>query len=234
MNNSQKNTVFKTPMFDSENIEENNSKSWELFERISKTGDDRSKSILAGIIVEHYLDRILKLLFIDYKFLTDRSDFTYSFKISLLKSLRLIPHNIIIMCDCVRKVRNEFAHNLELENIQEIDLKIQKQVHQLYSEDSEKNKDIELIEKFKAVYTLGYSNLRAFEQNIRLLREKIDDPKFEEELSVLNSNRIFETYDKIIEKGPIKIIDRGDEIEEVYPKALGVLKKKLKKTTANK
>ncbi|HBZ68107.1 MAG TPA: hypothetical protein DEO70_14835 [Bacteroidales bacterium] len=119
-----KKTVFTISMFDFENVEDNNSKSWKNFERILKTGDDRSKTILAGIIIEHYLDRLLSLLFVDYKFLTERSDFTYSFKISLLKSLRIIPHSIITMCDCVRKVRNEFAHNFEIESINNISKRI--------------------------------------------------------------------------------------------------------------
>jgi len=57
---------------------------------------------------------------IDYRALTDRSDFTFSFKIVLLKSLRLIPSNIVNMCDCVRKVRNEFAHNLEIDKIESV------------------------------------------------------------------------------------------------------------------
>lgn len=111
MNNDKK-PIFENPFFDFENVDDNNDKTIELFDRISETGDDRSKIILAGIIVEWYLDRILKYLFVDYKNLSNRSDFTFSFKISILRSLRLIPLDIVIMCDCVRKIRNEFAHNL--------------------------------------------------------------------------------------------------------------------------
>lgn len=228
MSNKGKNKrpVFTTSMFDFENVDENNEKSWELFDRIARTGDDRSKTILAGIIVEHYFDRILKLLFIDYNFLTSRPDFSFSFKITLLKSLRLIPNNIIVMCDCVRKARNAFAHDFEIENINNIDSSIQKQIHQLYVENSETKNEIELIEKFEIIYRLGYSNLRTYEQNIRLLREKIDDPNFEIELQQLNRKSMFEMHEKLIKEGPTKIIDRGSEIEEIYPKSLGVIKKK--------
>ncbi len=43
-----------------------------------------------------------------------------------------------------------------------------------------------LINKFEVIYKLGSGNLRTYEQNIKLLREKIDDPSFEKELQQLN------------------------------------------------
>jgi len=39
-------------------------------------------------------------------------------------------------------------------------------------------------------------------------------------------SRQFEFHEKLIENGPVKIVDRGDEIEEIYPNALSVIKKK--------
>lgn len=218
--------VFTVPIFDFENVDENNENAWKEIERISQTGDDRSKTILAGIMVEHYLDRLLKLLFIDYKFLTDRSDYTFSFRISILKSLRLIPNNIITMCDCVRKVRNEFAHNLTINRISEIDKKIQSQIHQLYIENVKKPIDIELIKKLESIYRLGWNYLRTYEQNIKLLREIIDDPEFEKELRGQNLKEMFEMHERLIAEGPIKTVDRGNKIEEIYPKALRIIRSK--------
>jgi hypothetical protein len=221
-----KKTVFLESMFDFNNIDSRNSDSWKQFERISKSGDDRSKAILAGIIIEYYLDRLLKLLFIDYKYLTDRSDFTFSFKISILKSLRLIPINIVNMCDCVRKVRNEFAHNLELNEIVEIKKNLQDQIHQLYVENTSNKNETKLIRKFTGIYNLGYSGLGSFEQNIRLLREKIDDPQFEIELHKINDKRTEEYHENLIAKEPIRIERYKDKIEEIYPNGLGIIKNK--------
>ncbi|MHB0755461.1 hypothetical protein [Polaribacter sp. M15] len=225
--NNEKKTVFTKSLFDFENVDLNNDKTVELYNRISETGDDRSKIILAGIIVEWYLDRILKCLFIDYKILTKRSDFTFSVKISILKSLRLIPLNIIIMCDCVRKIRNEFAHNLNIDNINQTEKKFKDQIHQLYVKNVENTSDIDLIKKFESVYRLGSSHLRTYEKNIILLRERIDDPNFEKELDKLNNERMFEFHQKLMEKEPIEIIERGNnEIEMKYSKSFGVIKKK--------
>jgi len=218
--------VFTSSIFDFKQVNDNNDKTFELYNRIANTGDDRSKIILAGIIVEHYFDRVLKLLFIDYKNLTERSDFTFSFKIALLKSLRLIPNNIIVMCDCVRKVRNIFAHNFEIDSIKQIEKKVQNQIHQLYTE-SAPNKDDELINKFEVVYRLGSSYLRTYEINVKLLREKIDSPIFEKELQHINKQRMHEFHEELMRNGPIEIIDRGNgEIEERYSKSFGVIRKR--------
>lgn len=225
--NKEKKTVFTKSFFDFENVDLNNDKTVELYNRISKTGDDRSKIILAGIIVEWYLDRILKHLFVDYKILTDRSDFTFSFKISILKSLRLIPLNIIIMCDCVRKIRNEFAHNLNIDTINQTEKKFKDQIHQLYVENVENASKIDLIKKFESVYRLGSSHLRTYEKNIFLLREKIDDSNFEKELEKLNNERMFEYHQNLMEKEPIEIIEKGDnKIEVKYSKSFSVMKNK--------
>lgn len=221
-----KKSVFESPMFDFENVDENNEAAFNEFERLSNTGDDRSKTILAGIIVEHYLDRLLKLLFIDYKVLTDRSDYTFSFKISILKSLRIIPFNILTTCDCVRKTRNEFAHNLTINTISEINKNIQNQIHQLFTENIKSQKELTLIDKFIYIYRNGYNSLRSYEQNIRLLREKIDDPNFENELHVVNNKRIHEMHEKLIARGPIRIIDKGNKIESVYTDSFSVVRSK--------
>ena len=132
--NQDKKPIFTTSLFDFENVEDNNQKSIKNYSRIVNTGDHRSRIILAGIIVESYFDRILKCFFIDYKNLSERSDFTFSFKISLLKSMRIIPNEIIVTCDLVRKVRNVFAHNFDVDLIDNIDPKLIKNINQLYRE----------------------------------------------------------------------------------------------------
>jgi hypothetical protein len=225
--NSEKKPVFTVSILDFEKMDENNDKTHELFNRIANTGDDRSKIILAGIIVEFYLDRILKELFVDYKNLTERSDFTFSFKIALLKSLRLIPGNVITMCDCVRRVRNVFAHNLDIDDIDQADKSIKNQVHQLYITNNPEGRENSSIKKFEVVYRLGSGYLRTYEKNVKLLREKLDNPDFEKELQQLNEERMHDYHENLMKNGPIDIIDRGNgEIEERYSRSFSVIKTK--------
>lgn len=223
-----KKPIFTTSLFDFEKVDDNNDKTRELFKRIANAGDDRSKIILSAIVVEYYFDRILQCLLVDYQNLTERTDYTFSLKISILKSLRIIPNEIILMCDCVRKIRNLFAHNIELDDINQIDSKVKNRLIQLYSENvKEKQTDLSLIEKFQAIYNIGSSSLRTFEKNVRLLREKLDAPDFEEELKILNEKRMFEFHNRIMQEEPIEVIDRGNgEIEERYRHSLCVVKKK--------
>lgn len=227
--NPEKKPIFTSSLFDFEAVEDNNKKSVENYSRIINSGDHRSRIILAGIIVESYFDRILKCFLVDYKNLSERSDYTFSFKISLLKSMRLIPNEIIVMCDLVRKVRNLFAHNFDIDTIEEIDSKLIKNIHQLYRERTKNDADNKLIEKFHAIYSLGYSELRTYEKNVRLLREAIEDPGFEISIQKINEQQRHIFHEKIKENGPIKVIDRGNgEIEEIYPHHLSIIKKKDK------
>ncbi|MDH6254200.1 hypothetical protein M2347_003927 [Chryseobacterium sp. H1D6B] len=225
--NQEKKTIFTSSLFDFENVEDNNQKSIENYSRIINTGDHRSRIVLAGIIVESYFDRLLKCFFIDYKNLSDRSDFTFSFKISLLKSMRIIPNEIIVLCDMIRKVRNIFAHNFEIDVIDDIDPKLVKNINQLYREKTKSKIEKELIEKFHSLYSLGYSELRAYEKNVKLLRETVDDENFEKDIQKINESRRHIFYENLRKGKPIKTIDRGNgEIEEVFSQGLSVIRKK--------
>lgn len=222
----EKKTVFTSSIFDFELVDDNNRKSFENYNRIINTGDHRSRIVLAGMIVESYFDRLLKCFFLDYKHLSDRSDFTFSFKISLLKSMRMIPNNIITMCDLIRKVRNVFAHNFEIDSIEQIDSKLIKNIEQLYREVVKKDGDISLIQKFHGIYSIGYSELRTYEKNLKLLRETIDHPDFEKELNRINDTRRSAFFNEVKKGGPIEVIKRGNgEIEERYPHSITVVRK---------
>jgi hypothetical protein len=220
-------TVFLKPFQDFENTDANNQLTFEFHNKIKLTGDHRSRVILSGIIVEYHIDRLLKILFIDYKHLTEKSEFTFSFKISLLKSLRIIPQNILTNCDCIRKVRNEFAHNLGLEIIDNLDQKILSNVIQCFS-DLKSNSNIKShIGRFESIhfFTTGY--LRSYEQNFRLLREKMDSEEFIDGLEKLNQERTFKSMDELIKKGPINIIEKGGKIEEYYKNNFVVVRNKI-------
>ena len=223
----KKKPIFTTPFFDFEIVDENNNKAIQLYSRITKTKDDRSKVILAGIIVEYYLDRLLKCFFVDYKNLTDRTDYTFSLKISILKSMQLIPNEIVLMCDIVRKIRNTFAHNFDIDKIEHIDKKLITNLIQLYKTHINKNDEISLINMFNGIYNCGHGYLRSYEKNVKLLRKKIDSPDFEKELDNLNQKQMTLFYKKVQENNPTKVIDLGNGmIEEQYPYSFGIVKKK--------
>ena len=63
--------------------------------------------------IENRVDKMLKSIIARYKDIEKDSDFTFSMKIKLLDSMRLIPRSITRGAHLIRKIRNEFAHNLD-------------------------------------------------------------------------------------------------------------------------
>ena len=47
--------------------------------------------------------------------------------------MRIIPNEIIVTCDLVRKVRNVFAHNFDVDLIDNIDPKLIKNINIKYT-----------------------------------------------------------------------------------------------------
>lgn len=91
-----------------------------LFKKSSKAGDERSLVLVSALSAEYCLDCLLNELLPGYDKLEENDNFTFSTKIKLLASFCLIPPHITLASDLVRKVRNQFAHNLEIEKIEDI------------------------------------------------------------------------------------------------------------------
>jgi len=143
--------------------------------------------------------------------------------------MRIIPNETIVMCDLVRKVRNIFAHNFEIDVIDDIDSKLIKNINQLYREKTKSTIEKELIEKFHSLYSRGYSELRTYEKNVKLLRETVDDVDFEKNIKKINEDRRHIFHENLRKEKPIKTIDRGNgEVEDVFPQGLSVIRKKIK------
>lgn len=223
----QKKTVFTKSLFDFEKVEENNNEVIGLHKRINDAKDERSIVIFCSLISEYYLDKILKCFFINYKELESRSDYTFSFKISLLKSLNFIPSEIIQMIDIVRKIRNKFAHELLIEKISDLNRNLTVPLTQIYKKEHfAKKGEVEYLEMFKAIFTFGYSYLRTYEKNFKLLREKIESEEFQMEMEKLNNERMNNYHDEIVKKGPLEIIEKGDQIIERYSNSYSIIRNK--------
>ena len=66
----------------------------------------------------------------------------------------------------------------------------------------------------------------AMNKIFKLLREKIDSPDFIESLFQLNEERNSEVREALIKNGPLKIVEKGNYIDEIYPKNLVVRRNK--------
>ena len=172
-----------------------------FYERVNNSPDDRSFVVLMTLIVEFHIDSVYKCFFPGYKEILETIDFTLSLKIKILKGLKLVPDSIFNLADLVRAIRNEFAHNVEIDNIAQLKnysrgkkliSKLDSLCHQyqeycIYSKNDKEN----LREKFKDIANFVNSSLREYESSIQLLRQEIDKDSF---------------INKIIEEHKFKII----------------------------
>lgn len=92
----------------------------DFFEHFKATQDDRSLVLVGALVVEHSLDGLLRAYVPGYQTLAQNRDFTFSMKIDLGQSLRLVPSRVVDDADFLRKLRNEFAHNLSTKSLDEL------------------------------------------------------------------------------------------------------------------
>ncbi|MFC4892488.1 hypothetical protein ACFPDQ_05440 [Pseudofrancisella aestuarii] len=86
---------------------------FELLDKVKNIKDDRMEALITMLLVENRVDHYLCYLLPKAKFWYETKP-TFHSKINLLKSFNLIPPLIIESCILLNKIRNVFAHDLEV------------------------------------------------------------------------------------------------------------------------
>ncbi|PKN89329.1 MAG: hypothetical protein CVU51_00805 [Deltaproteobacteria bacterium HGW-Deltaproteobacteria-1] len=76
--------------------------------------DERAVALVAAMVVEDGVNKLVAAYVPGYKDLAAKSDFTFSMRIELAQALRLCPSRLLGAADTLRRIRNEFAHKLTL------------------------------------------------------------------------------------------------------------------------
>jgi hypothetical protein len=196
-----KGQIFNQPFFDKINLRDWHEELPKLYKRINSAKDERSYVILLSIVLEYHLDKLLRIVIPGYNKLCERAEFTFSLKLCLLESLRIVPPQIFMFTDCIRKIRNEFAHNLQIDSLLELSKldgtksKLIKNLVQLTSEYQDylvysKYHPDKLKFHFKDIANFVIHAFREYEPNFVALRNEIDTPDFAENLSTKNKNKL--------------------------------------------
>ena len=90
------------------------------FQRLNKVEDERSFAILSASLLEYQFDKFLKEFIPEYKILVNKNT-NFSTKINIVAAFNLIPKQFIIMSNLIRNIRNNFAHNLEVDNFLQLE-----------------------------------------------------------------------------------------------------------------
>ena len=221
-------TLFVQPFENIGEADKQNREGQRLYKKLEETKDDRSKVLVAALIVEYEINKILEMIFRKPKKIIENRDVSFALKIDLIEGLGLIPQHIIDCADAVRTVRNKYAHELDIDSLSNLDKAIVNMLVTRHGKIPQMNKDkIEDVrELFRRICFVAISGLALYEYNIKCLIEAINDHAFLTELERKNQERqqnilkelmpFAETVDL---KGGGKVLRLGTEEFEAWRKS---------------
>ena len=193
----------------------------ELLGKTSSLKDDRLLAIVSALVIEDRLDKALSSFLPRYERLND-SGFNVARKIALMDALALIPSRILDVASLFQKIRNEFAHNLDLEFFEDLAPKFITSVkdnhHDILSalSASDNKADSTFTEKYKFLGFFCVVGLDSYCENLSYLRTHIETPEFIEALFTKSHAENMTQINVLLAKPPIGIEKRDGHRIKVY------------------
>ena len=156
----------------------------ELLRKKAGITDDRHLAIVTALIVEHGLDALLGSFLPGYDSLAEKTEFTFSTKIGLVQAFAFIPPRILTAANMIRKIRNEFAHDLDMDSFSKLtpslinglkNLRID--IYKRFGEEERKPK-ASLGDEYNAVAFFCIVGLDAYREDFAYLRLRIQKAEF--------------------------------------------------------
>lgn len=190
--------IFYTPIVHSSELEiasiELKKKVTDYFQNVAQLKDDRLLVLTAELLVENAVDSYLSAIMPTYeKELADNRDLTFSLKIAIAKELRFSPSKFFDGADTVRRVRNEFVHNLEIKTFEKLKPKLVKEMEAILTTYFPKKPltDRTLREQFKSLALFTMVGINGYVMNVRSLNSFLRDDAFLEILgNFLNEREV--------------------------------------------
>lgn len=147
--------------------------------------EDRNAVIYFALFVEYHINKILEILFPKFDSFLGISKTNISVKINILRAFLLFPSQIFDALHCIKEIRNEFAHEIEIVNLEDFKNlppdRQKKTIEKLikltdtYQGDFEYEKiNDTLRNRFKSLCMNSITALRLYQPLIQELREKIN------------------------------------------------------------
>src|SRR6267143_3689040 len=121
-------TVFFMPFLAGPELKDWNSEVPTFLQRVEKTGDDRSYTILSATMIEYHIDIILSLIMPDFEIPT------FALKLRYLRSLKLIPEHLLTNAETINAIRNKSAHDMKLDSFDGLDQGTQKKLRKAHQD----------------------------------------------------------------------------------------------------
>ena len=202
----------------------------ELFRKVDGLEDDRLLAIVTALIVEDRIDAALRSFLPRYTRLTEKSEFTFSLKIALLEGLGMIPSKLLNAATLVRKIRNEFAHDLEIQSFTQLEQKLLNQLKTLRSNvygdvaDTERRPKATLAEEYKALAFFCITGLDAYRANLAYLYAHIFNNSFISSLLAKCAGENKAELEAVLAQIPlsVEIVD-GNRIEKYQKGVVNII-----------
>lgn len=170
--------------------------------RMASYGDERSKVLLAALASEAVIDKVLASVMPRYPPLRGRAN-TYM-KIMMLEALALVPKHLTEAADLVREVRNQFAHKLAVEKLNDLGdtrkddvvVKMRQYYARLGIEPKAKRNDRIYI--FDVIAQIATTGLWTYLPLLRDLNSAVRDPTLGQQLHQQAEKRLSEQANMIL------------------------------------
>ncbi|AOW20723.1 hypothetical protein [Urechidicola croceus] len=192
---SNKNNCLFTEQFDSWERFDWNEDMPPYFKRLNEINDDRSFVILACSVMEYQIDRFLKT-FIPKPEIIINDNANLNNKILIIQAFNLIPPHFVQIMNTIRNIRNDFAHNLNIDSFSDSNKseklpKHIKEMERLWEKFKNDmcywNKGESLRLMYKDIWRVCVEGLRVYESNVRLFRQETEKVEFIEHLQKLST-----------------------------------------------
>jgi hypothetical protein len=150
----------------------------ELLQKALKVDDDRFEAVVTALVVENRIDACHEAFLPRYKQLGD--NFGFLAKIRLMEALNFVPQHLLTSADLIRRVRNKFAHRLDIEQFDTLPAELKTElirIHSNFRPGIILKEEQSLRSRFKQLASLTIAGLDAYSQNIATLRAHISDVK---------------------------------------------------------
>ena len=146
---------------------------------LDQASDHRALAVVFALAVEGAVDSALEAFSPRFDELRANSNLTFSLKVDFLKSLALIPPHILEAIGPVRKIRNEFGHNLNIHQFEDLPRSFTDSLNcHLERVVPDFNKLLDTKERLRELTTALVIALLLFRHQITMLREFLGSEQF--------------------------------------------------------
>ena len=192
-----------------------------IYQQLEAITDERSLAIVAAMAVEDQVEAILADFMPGFRKLATNRDFTFSMKIEMLNAASLVPRLLIRAADCIRQIRNDFAHRIDCTTFEDVTPKYLGPLRAV-SNDIDPVGDQELRAArprgvFMQVAFFAISGIRAYRPNVQVFRKVVAAQEFEAKMQNLAYDDFTKALTDITSGEPIETRrESGVEVKR-YP-----------------